>query len=159
MSENDEHYMTVALAHARRAARRGEVPVGAVVVLNGAVVSGACNRKESLRDPTAHAEILAIRRAAKQLQGWRLSGASLYVTLEPCPMCLGAMVEARISRLVFGCSEERHTTWTAGPPHRLAGVLEQECAGILRVFFQDLRRKSEMPDATLHPAEEACFKD
>jgi tRNA(adenine34) deaminase len=147
--------MAVALAYAKRAAGRGEVPVGAVVVLNGTVVGGAGNRKESLQDPTAHAEILAIRKAAKRLGGWRLPGASLYATLAPCPMCLGAMAEARISRLVFGCSEERQTSVVVGPLHRLSGVLDRECAGVLRDFFRDLRRKTGVLDVPLHPSGEA----
>ena len=98
----DEKWMKKAWMQAKVAAKKGEVPVGAVVVKDGRIIARAHNLRESAKDPTAHAEILAMRRAAKKLGGWRLSGCVLYVTMEPCPMCAGAAVNARIERVVFG---------------------------------------------------------
>ena len=99
--------MAVALAEARQAAAIGEVPVGAVVVLGGAVIARAHNQRETAKDPLAHAELLAIRAAAARLGRWRLTGCTLYVTLEPCPMCAGAIVNARLDRLVYGATDPR----------------------------------------------------
>ena len=99
--------MDEALREAQAAAQEGEVPVGAVVVHDGRVIARGRNRKEQLPDPTAHAEILALREAAKVLGAWRLSGATLYVTLEPCAMCAGAIVQARVARVVFGCRDPK----------------------------------------------------
>ncbi len=104
---DDQTYMQRALTQAAVAASEGEVPVGAVIVCGDTVVAEAHNRRESDRDPLAHAEILAIRQAAAVLGRWRLSGCTLYVTLEPCPMCAGAVVNARVDRLVFGASDPR----------------------------------------------------
>jgi tRNA(adenine34) deaminase len=104
---NDEEAMGLALQEARRAGDAGEVPVGAVVVVDGQVVAAAGNQREKTGDPTAHAEILALRAAAAALGAWRLSGATVYVTLEPCPMCAGALVAARVSRLVFAAPDPK----------------------------------------------------
>jgi len=139
-----------ALEQGRLAYELGEVPVGAVVVCDGAVVGAGANARESRRDPTAHAEMLALRRAAARLGRWRLKGCTLYVTLEPCPMCAGAMVAARIDRLVFGCSDpkagaiESLYQLAADPRlnHRFAvtgGVCADEAAAMLRSFFQQRR--------------------
>ena len=103
----DEKWMKKAWMQAKVAAKKGEVPVGAVVVKDGRIIARAHNLRESAKDPTAHAEILAMRRAAKKLGGWRLSGCVLYVTMEPCPMCAGAAVNARIERVVFGAYDEK----------------------------------------------------
>ena len=138
--------MARALALAERAAELGEVPVGAVVVVNDQVVAEAHNERESRRDPTAHAELLALGRAAQALGRWRLSGATLWVTLEPCPMCAGALVNARIDRLVFGARDPkagavRSLYQIADDPrlnHRLevqGGVMADPCASVLRRFF------------------------
>ena len=115
----DELYMQLALAEAKTAAEMGEVPVGAVIVVDGVVLGRGGNRRESAADPTAHAELIAIREAAKAVAGWRLVGATLYVTQEPCPMCAGAIVNARIDRVVFGCDNPK-----AGAVRTLYRLLE-----------------------------------
>ena len=107
MLAQDDIYMKQALELARRAAQMGEVPVGAVVVRNGEVIGAAGNRRECDHSATAHAELLAIEQACKQVGSWRLSDCTLYVTLEPCPMCAGAIVNARVGRVVFGCKDAR----------------------------------------------------
>ncbi len=142
--------MRLALEEARRAYELDEVPVGAVLVKGDQVIARSCNLKESNADPTAHAEILAIREGASKLGGWRLSGTTLYVTLEPCPMCAGAILQARIDRVVFGAWDPKAGAAGSlinilGFPlfnHRvevLSGILEQECGGILKSFFRRLR--------------------
>lgn len=142
--------MREALTEARIAATEGEIPVGAVVVLQGQIVGRGYNRKEALRDPTAHAEILALRSAGEHLGGWRLLGATLYCTLEPCCMCAGAMVNARIARLVYGLCDPK--TGAAGSVydlvrspwlnHRMtvvSGVLAAEVSALMQEFFANLR--------------------
>ena len=144
--------MLEALAEARRAAGIGEVPIGAVVVRGGKVVGRGHNRREIDGDPLAHAEILAIRQAAEAVGGWRLAGCTMYVTLEPCAMCAGALVNGRVERLVYGAPDPKAGyCGTLGDlvrdprlNHRLevtAGVLEDECAALLRGFFASLRRR------------------
>ena len=141
-----------ALAEARRAAEICEVPVGAVVVREGSVVGRGHNRRESDGDPLAHAEILAIRQAAAGIGDWRLLGCTMYVTLEPCAMCAGALVNGRVERLVYGapdpkagfCGTLGNLVQDPRLNHRLevtAGVLEGECAALLRGFFASLRRR------------------
>jgi tRNA(adenine34) deaminase len=150
----DPHHelMGVALELAEDAARLGEVPVGAVVVRDGQVVSRAYNTRETDRDPTGHAELLALRRAAATLGTWRLDGCTVYVTLEPCAMCAGAMVLARVERCVYGCTDPKGGfLGTLGDlsqhpklNHRfdvVAGVREAECSEQLREFFRELRRR------------------
>jgi tRNA(adenine34) deaminase len=144
--------MMEALAEARRAAGLGEVPIGAVVVRGGQVVGRGHNRREIDGDPLAHAEILAIRQAASAVGGWRLAGCTMYVTLEPCAMCAGALVNGRVERLVYGAPDPKAGyCGTLGDlvrdprlNHRLevtAGVLESESAALLRGFFASLRRR------------------
>lgn len=146
--------MTLALVEAEAAMRDGEVPVGAVLVRGGEVVARAGNVKELSWDPTGHAEIRVLREAASRGMGWRLSDATLYVTKEPCIMCAGAMVNARLGRLVFGCSDRKGGAVTslyrllsdARLNHRVAfsaGVLDEECASLLRRFFRDLRQQRQ----------------
>lgn len=147
----DERWMREALAEADLAASVGEVPVGCVVVgPDGAEIARGRNLRESDADPTAHAEIVAIRAAAKKLGTWRLDGCTLYVTLEPCPMCAGALVNARMGRVVWGCDDPKagacaslYAIGTDGRlNHRFAttkGVLETECADRLKKFFAALR--------------------
>lgn len=141
-----------ALAEARRAAEIGEVPIGAVVVRDGEILGRGHNRREIDGDPLAHAEILAIRQAASRMGGWRLTGCTMYVTLEPCAMCAGALVNSRVERLVYGAPDPKAGyCGTLGDlvrdprlNHRLevvAGVLEGESAALLRGFFASLRRK------------------
>ena len=150
-SESDEVWMGLALEQARRGAERDEVPVGAVVVRGDAVLGRAHNRRETDGDPLAHAELLAIRQAAKAVGGWRLDGCTLYVTLEPCAMCAGALVNSRIDRLVFGAFDPKAGfCGTLGDlvrdprlNHRLevaSGVCEEESAALLRGFFAALRK-------------------
>jgi tRNA(adenine34) deaminase len=147
---SDETYMRIALEEAATAAAEGEVPIGAVVVCDGAVVARAHNRRENDRDPTAHAETLAISEAARKLGRWRLSDCEVYVTLEPCPMCAGAMHQARIGRLVYGAPDPK--AGAAGSLFDLAsderlnhrfdvtsGVLADESAAMLKTFFGRLR--------------------
>lgn len=143
---NDEAFMRRALELARRAADEGEVPVGAVVVADGRIVGEGWNRPISSRDPTSHAETEAIRVAARTLDNYRFSGATLYVTLEPCAMCAGAIFHARIGRVVFGAPDPK--TGAAGSVVNLfaearlnhhaaveGGVLAEECSALLRAFF------------------------
>ncbi len=147
---NDEQWMTVALDEARAAAAAGDVPVGAVIVADGSILGRGRNRRELDRDPTAHAEVVALREAARALNQWRVE-ATLYVTQEPCPMCAGALVNARVSRLVYGCNNPKagavaslFTIVTdARLNHRMevtSGVLATECAAVLSQFFAELRR-------------------
>jgi len=142
--------MRLALAAARRALLHGDVPVGAAVVKDGVVIARAHNAREKGADPTAHAEILAIRKAAKKLGSWRLDGCTLYVTLEPCAMCAGAIVLARLPRLVYGASDPRagfvgslgdlcRDTRLNHRPSVTAGVLAAECGRILVEFFRERR--------------------
>jgi len=142
----DDAFMAEALAEARLAAAAGDVPVGAVVVLGGQIVARGRNRREAASDPCAHAEVEALREAAKARASWRLVGATVYATLEPCPMCAGALVNARIARLVYGCSDPKagaiDTLFTIGRDPRLnhrfdvtAGVLADACAAELKRFF------------------------
>ena len=146
----DDHWMGVALDEARAAAAAGDVPVGAVVIVDDRIVGRGRNRREVDRDPTAHAEIVALREAAAALGQWRVEG-TLVVTQEPCPMCAGALVNARIVRLVFGCPNPKAGAVTtlyqiASDPrlnHRIAiteGVRAAECAAVLQEFFAELRR-------------------
>ncbi|MBI1737982.1 MAG: tRNA adenosine(34) deaminase TadA [Acidobacteria bacterium] len=150
MDANEEQFMRVALEEARRAAEAGEVPVGAVVVLDGQVLASAANRTITDGDPTAHAEMVALRAAAKALGNYRLAGATLYVTLEPCAMCAGALVHARVARLVYGCDDPKvgAVNWclrVVEHPmlnHRVevtSGILAGECAALLRGFFEARR--------------------
>lgn len=142
----DESWMRKALDIARRGEQQGEVPVGAVVVRGGELIAEAYNAPISLNDPTAHAEVRALREAARRLGNYRLSGSTLYVTIEPCAMCAGAMVHARIARLVFGAREARAGAVVSNlglldQPflnHRVewrAGVCEDACAELMREFF------------------------
>jgi len=148
----DEVRMRLALAEAEAAAREAEVPVGAVVVREGEVVGRGHNRTRQTGDPTAHAELLALRCAAAQLGCWRLEGCTIYVTLEPCAMCAGALVLARLARLVYGaddpksgaCGSLRNVVEDLRLNHRIEvrrGVLADACGEILRAFFRGLRRK------------------
>jgi tRNA(adenine34) deaminase len=142
--------MRAALEQAREAGRRGEVPVGAVVVLGGEVIGSGYNQPISAHDPTAHAEIVAIRAAAERIGNYRLSGATMYVTIEPCQMCVGAMVHARIARLVYGTREPKAGAIESAMRahehpalnHRLVaqgGVLEDECRAVMQGFFKERR--------------------
>ena len=143
--------MGLALAEARLAAEEGEVPIGAILVKNGEVISRAHNRREKDKDATAHAEMLVIRDACQELGSWRLSGTTLYVTIEPCPMCAGALVMSRIDRLVYGSPDYKagaveslfNIVTHPALNHRLevtAGLRQEECAAAMQAFFRERRR-------------------
>ena len=151
---NDEQFMRLALAEAAQAATEGEVPVGAVVVCDGRIVGRGRNARERLQDATAHAEILAITAASQSLGSWRLEDCTLYVTLEPCPMCMGAALNARIRRVVYGALEPKFGACGSvvdlrAPPgfnHQitcLGGVLGEESGRLLVEFFRALRQKNQ----------------
>ena len=152
--ENDIKYMKMALAEARKAYQRAEVPIGAVVICNDQVVGRGFNLREQTQDPTSHAEMIALKEAAKNEASWRLEDCQLYVTLEPCPMCAGAILQSRIKRLVYGASDPK-----AGAVNSLyqllnderfnhqveveAGLLEAESAQLLKDFFRELRLRKD----------------
>lgn len=147
----DEAFMALALAEAEAARREAEVPVGAVVVCDGSVIGRGHNRRESHADPISHAEITAIRQAARERMSWRLDDCTLYVTLEPCVMCAGAIVQARVRRLVFGCHDPKggavRSLYQVCDDLRLnhqvavtEGVLAEDCGLLLKDFFIALRR-------------------
>ncbi len=148
--ENDIFFMRVALEEAEAAFHEGEVPIGAVLVKDGNIVAKAHNSREATNDPTGHAEIFVIKSGADQMGSWRLTDATLYVTKEPCIMCAGAMVNARLGRLVYGCKDEKggavDSLYNLLSDKRLnhrveivSGILEEECTLILKKFFQDRR--------------------
>ena len=150
--ESDAGFMAEAIAEARRAAAAGEVPVGAVVVLAGRVIGRGHNRPIGLADPTAHAEVLALRAAAGAQGNYRLAGATLYATIEPCAMCCGAALHARVARVVYGAGDPKGGAAVSlyrlledpRANHRAAvtgGIREEECAGLLREFFEARRRE------------------
>ncbi len=150
-SDADRQWMAVALGLAKDAADQGEVPVGAVLVKEGAVVGEGWNQPIGRHDPTAHAEIMALRAAAEYMKNYRLDGTTLYVTLEPCLMCVGAIIHARVARLVYGASDPKvgaveggaRALELAGLNHRVeacGGVLAAECSELLRQFFRERRR-------------------
>ncbi len=153
MVEDDIRFMQLALKEAEKGASEGEAPIGAVAVLDGKIIARAGNKREQRHDPTAHAEIIALKKAAKKLKRWRLTGVTLYVTLEPCAMCAGAMVLARIKRLVYACADPKAgacgTLYNIPQDIRLnhqveitSGILEKECRTLLKGFFKELRNKS-----------------
>jgi tRNA(adenine34) deaminase len=150
---NDDEYMRAALAQARGAAASGEVPVGAIVVLDGAIIGEGGNRPIGSHDPTAHAEIAAIRQASQRTGNYRLTGATLYVTIEPCLMCVGAMIHARIARVVYGAPEPKAGALESAMRahehpslnHRIevsGGVLEAECRDLMQAFCAGRRQPS-----------------
>ena len=151
---DDERFMRAALAQAREALDDGDVPIGAVVVHNGRVIGRGHNQRERLNDPTAHAEMIALTAASSYLESWRLEGCTLYVTLEPCAMCAGAIVLARIARLVFGATDPKagacvslyNITTDERLNHRVEldqAILADECAVLLTEFFSVQRAKGK----------------
>lgn len=156
----DIDYMREALKQAKVAYLMGEVPVGAVIVKDGRIISKGHNMKESMADPTAHAEMIAIKRATEALKGWRLSDCTIYVTMEPCSMCAGAILQSRMRRLVFGTKDEK--AGACGSKVNLLqhdlfnhnveivdGVLESECSGILVGFFKLLRESKNFENKSV----------
>jgi tRNA(adenine34) deaminase len=149
-TDDDTRFMREALQEAELAAAAGDVPVGCVLVHEGEVLARAHNHRQRSQDPTAHAELLALREAAAKLGSFRLLGVTAYVTLEPCPMCAGALVNARVPRVVYGCDDPKagavHSLYQIGTDPRLnhrfaltAGVLATECSQQLSEFFANLR--------------------
>jgi tRNA(adenine34) deaminase len=147
-----EDWMRLALEQAQKAMASDEVPIGALIVHNGQIIGVGYNQKEQDQDPTAHAEILAIRRAAEKTGHWRLADAILYVTLEPCPMCAGAIIQSRIKHLVYGASDPKggaiesvinllNVNYWNHKVEVTAGVLEEECSALLKNFFHDKRAR------------------
>ncbi|NPV43734.1 MAG: nucleoside deaminase [Firmicutes bacterium] len=145
-----KYFMKEALNEAQKAIEKGEIPIGAVVTRGGKIISRAHNLKEMLKDPTAHAEILAIRQAAEAVGDWRLEGCDIYVTVEPCPMCAGAIVQARIDRLVYGVMDLKAgacgSVFNIAREKRLnhqveiiSGIMEDDCRNLLKAFFKNLR--------------------
>jgi tRNA(adenine34) deaminase len=150
----DEQYMRIAIDQAKIAEENGDVPIGAVIVHKNTIIAKAYNQREQLRDPTAHAEIIALTQAAAALENWYLNGCTMYVTLEPCPMCAGALVLSRMDKLVYGCDDPKtgavkslyNIVTDERLNHRLevvSGVLADECAKQLQVFFQNRRGKNK----------------
>jgi Cytosine/adenosine deaminases len=155
MMNNDEKFINLALEEAELAYAGGEVPVGAVITLGDDILASAHNSSISMNDPSAHAEIIAIRKAGERIGNYRLVGTTLYVTLEPCIMCAGAIIHARISRVVFGADDPRNggliSLYSILDDKRLnhsakvrRGILESECAEILSRFFYEKRIKADM---------------
>lgn len=153
----DEFYMGKALEQARIAAAVGEIPIGAVIIYEKKAIARAYNLRESLPCATAHAELLAIEKACRALQRWRLSGCTLYVTVEPCPMCAGAIVNSRLDRVVYGCDDPkagavRSLFQIVDNPalnHRVevtSGVRADECAAVMRDFFRSRRQQKKKSD-------------
>lgn len=148
---NDEFFMDQAIELAKEAAKEGEVPVGAVVVIDGRIVGRGRNRRETDKNALAHAEIEAINEACKTLGGWRLWQCDMYVTLEPCPMCTGAIINSRIKRLVYGASDSKAGSCGSivnlfslpynHKPEVISGLKQEECAALLSDFFKRLRKK------------------
>jgi len=149
-TQKDREFMAEAMEEARLSLETGDVPVGALVVVRGGVVARAHNRREADNDPTAHAEVLALRAAAESLGHWRLDGATVYITKEPCVMCAGAMMNARVERVVYGAHDPKYgAAWSLYNildderlNHRAevtGGVMQDECLSLLRVFFEGRR--------------------
>ena len=164
IEKTHEYWMARAIAEARKAEVKGEVPIGCVIVKGDRIIARGHNLRETSRDPSAHAEMIAIRKAARKLDSWRLLGTTLYVTLEPCSMCMGAAILARIPTVVFGCFDPKGGAagslfdFSNDPRlnHRVElvpCVREDECSTLLTEFFSALRkkRKKQLPTETLEP--------
>ncbi len=146
-----EKFMSAAIDMAKKAARKDEVPVGAVIVRNNKIIAKACNLRETKKNPLAHAELLAINKAAKRMKGWRLLGCTLYVTLEPCSMCAGAIINARVEEVVFGAYDPKGGAMGSlynlaegklnHMPRITGGILRDECALLLTTYFKSKRRR------------------
>ncbi len=154
LKKTNNDYMELAFREAEKAYESGEIPVGAIIVKDGTIIGKGYNQREMLKDPTAHAEMIAISSAADSLESWRLEACTLYVTLEPCPMCAGAILNARLSKVVFGaydnaagmCGSVDNLCDQNLLNHRatiVGGVLEDKCQGLLNTFFQKLRSRKK----------------
>ena len=149
----DTYYMTLAIKEARKALLNGDVPVGCVLVKNHEVIATGYNQREYSKDPTAHAEIIALRKAGEKLHSWHLDDVKLYVTLEPCPMCAGALINARIKTIIYGvdeplygaCGSQLNLVQFPSFPHNIrvrSGILKEECYALLQEFFKILRKEA-----------------
>jgi tRNA(adenine34) deaminase len=156
MTHTHEYFMKAALRQAKRAEAMDEVPVGAVIVKDGRIVARGFNQREKTNDPTGHAEVIAIRQAARKLQSWRLSGCSLYVTIEPCSMCAGAILWSRLDRIVYGAKDPKGGALGSSynlfeqknlnhHPEVVEGVLVHECQALISNYFKNKRSKKK-PD-------------
>lgn len=154
---SDDFFMRHAMREAEAAWQDGEVPIGCIIVQDGKIIGRGRNSMEGLKDPTAHAEIIAIGAACSALQNWRLEGCTLYVTLEPCPMCAGAILNSRLAKVVFGARDKRlgalgstYDILGGNPINRkvetVSGVMAEDCLEMLKAFFRDLRTKAKSPD-------------
>ena len=152
--KEDEQYMRIAIEQAKTAEENGDIPIGVVIVYKNQIIAKAYNQREQLRDPTAHAEIIALTQAAAFVESWRLNGCTMYVTLEPCPMCAGALVLARVDRLVYGCDDPKagackslyNIVQDERLNHRLevtSGVLQEQCRQQLQEFFSQRREENK----------------
>ncbi len=152
MKNNQEKYMKIAIKEAEKAFEKDEVPVGAIIVKDGKVIAKSHNQKETKTDTTKHAEIIAIQKASKKLKSWRLENCDMYVTLEPCTMCTGAIINARIKKVYYGAKDEK--TGACGSVLNIprdypfnhiveveSGILEDDCKNILQTFFKNLRKR------------------
>lgn len=158
MMKNDIYFMKQAISRAKAAAKAGEVPIGAVLVKDGEIIASGRNMKENKKNALLHAELVAIDRGCKKLGAWRLEECSLYVTMEPCPMCAGAIINSRIKRVVFGCFDKKAGVFGSVMDLQeypfnhyyevTGGVMEKECAGLLSDFFASLRLKKQTEKAT-----------
>ena len=153
INEKDKHFMQLSIEQAQIAEENGDVPIGAVIVYQEQIIGKAYNQRQQLQDPTAHAEIIALTQAAAFMESWRLNGCTIYVTLEPCPMCAGALVLSRMDRLVYGCDDPKtgackslyNIVQDERLNHRLevtSGVLADECSKLLQDFFQKRRTEN-----------------
>jgi tRNA(adenine34) deaminase len=154
MENSHEFYMNLAYQEALKAFDEGEVPIGAVIVKDGAILGRGYNRIEALNDPTAHAEILAIGAATEALNTWRLNECTIYVTLEPCLMCLGALMQSRIDRIIYGAADNKFGAIETFRykdlafesyrrfPETLGGIMLEECRGLIQTFFKNIRKKN-----------------
>lgn len=153
-AQENKHFMKLAIDQAHIAEENGDVPIGAVVVHKDTIIAKAYNQREQLQDPTAHAEIIALTQAAAAMENWHLNGCTMYVTLEPCCMCAGALVLARIDRLVYGCDDPKagacKSLYNIVQDERLnhqleitSGVLENQCSGLLQAFFEKKRTENK----------------
>ena len=153
-SDADKRFMQTAIRQAQIAEDNGDVPIGCVIVYEGKIIAKAYNQREQLNDPTAHAEIIALTQAAEHIGNWRLHGCTIYVTLEPCPMCAGALVLGRLDRLVYGCDDPKtgavkslyNITQDGRLNHELeviSGILADECSAMLSDFFAKRRQQNK----------------